>query len=460
MAHPPTSITPHTHPHTHPYTHTKLIKAPQRLACFFLGLLAFSSVVGCTPPAPVDLGLAIELNAQEKSRLASLSPLPAPPASPSNRYADDPKAAHFGQFLFFDKRLSAEKKFSCSSCHDPNKGWGDGLPTAKTIAEGSRNAPTIWNVAYNRWFFWDGRTDTLWAQATQPFENPIEMGATRVGLLHLFNQEKDLKQAYETLFGPLPDASDTQRFPEQARPVADDPNHVHQKAWEAMSPQDQEVTNRFYTNIAKAIAAFERKIISKDSPFDTFVSGLQKEDPQLVKSLDASAQRGLKIFIGQGNCTFCHFGKNLSNSEFHNIGLNLKAGSLPDVGRFPAIEKVLKDPFNALGNFSDDNAPEKYPKLTYLTDNEAVLGAFKTPTLREIANTAPYMHDGRFATLDEVLDFYNELPGKPPIGHREESLFPLKLTAEQKTDLIAFLRSLSSPPLPTNLTQSPATPLP
>ena len=422
--------------------------------------LACAPPVTPDPPKPVDLGLVITLTDADNKILDSLTPLGAPPPSPSNRYADDPKAAHFGQFLFFDKRLSAESKFSCASCHDPQKGWGDGLPTANTIAKGDRNAPTVWNTAYNRWFFWDGRADTLWAQATQPFENPIEMGATRVGLLHTFTKEADLKKAYEAIFGPLPDTSDPQRFPPQARPVSDDPNHPHQKAWAAMSPTDQEAANRFYTNIAKAIEAFERKIISKTSPFDTFVAGVRHKDPVRTKAFSPAAQRGLKLFIGKAQCTFCHFGKNLSNSEFHNIGLNLPAGKSPDIGRFDAIDKVLKDPFNAIGTFSDDVAPEKYTKLKFLASNTEIMGAFKTPTLREIANTAPYMHDGRFATLEDVLEFYNELPDKPPVGHREESLRPLQLDKDQKADLIAFLRSLSSPPLPASLTQPPAQPLP
>ncbi len=444
-------------------------QSPQKRAVLgWTGVLLVLSIAfsaACTPPPPdppkpVDLGLAITLTDADKKILDTLTPLGPPPPSPSNRYADDPQAAYFGQFLFFDKRLSAENKFSCASCHDPQKGWGDGLPTAQTIAQGDRNSPTVWNTAYNRWFFWDGRADTLWAQATQPFENPIEMGATRVGLLHTFAKAADLKRAYEALFGALPDPSDPQRVPAQARPVPDLPNHPHQQAWATMSPADQEATNRFYTNIAKAIAAFERKIISKNSPFDTFVEGVRQKDPVRAKALSPAAQRGLKLFIGSAQCTFCHFGKNLSNSEFHNIGLSLTAGKLPDIGRFEAVEKVLKDPFNALGAFSDDNAVEKYTKLKFLSSNEEVLGAFKTPTLREIANTAPYMHDGRFATLEEVVDFYNELPGKPPVGHREESLMPLNLDKDQKADLIAFLRALSSPPLPTTLTQSPPQPLP
>ena len=437
------------------------------LLLLFFGILLVAACGTPEPPKPVDLGLAIALSDGEKQILLTLSPLPPPPPDPTNRYADDPKAAHFGQSLFFDPRLSINGEVSCATCHNQQKGWSDGLPVAKTLAEGGRNTPTVLNNAYNRWFFWDGRADSLWAQAIQPFENPIEMGMTRLGLLHLFHQHNDLKEAYETIFGKLPDTSDPNRFPKEGRPLPDDPEHPHHQAWASMSPDDQEAVNRFLSHIGKAIAAFERKLISKDSPFDAFIEGLRKEDPERTKALDASAQRGAKLFITKAGCTFCHFGPNFTNGEFHNIGLPLLQGKLPDIGRFDGIKAVLADPFNGFGIFSDDRSPQANQALSFLKpppinplQSPDDLGAFKTPSLRDIAQTAPYMRDGRFADLRAVIDFYNELPDKPPIGHREESLQPLNLTEEEKNDLIAFLRALSGKPLPTALTQAPKTPLP
>ncbi|MCL4211634.1 MAG: hypothetical protein KJZ68_13350, partial [Phycisphaerales bacterium] len=149
------------------------------------------------------------------------------PPDPTNRFADDPRAAHFGQYLFFDTRFSANGQVSCATCHDPAKGFADGLPLGKGLAELTRHSMTLWNVGRNRWFFWDGRIDTLWAQALQPFENAMEMGTNRVRVVRQIASDPVLREAYEALFGSLPGGEAMSQFPPDARPVPDDPDHPH-----------------------------------------------------------------------------------------------------------------------------------------------------------------------------------------------------------------------------------------
>lgn len=153
------------------------------------------------------------------------------------------------------------------------------------------------------------------------------------------------------------------------------------------------------------------------------------------------------MFVGRGQCILCHAGPNLSDGEFHNIGLPRLPDRPADKGRFIGIRKLGSDRFSGLGEFSDDRGPETNVKLRYLVQKLNNLGEFKTPTLRNISDTAPYMHDGRFASLGEVLDFYSELPGDPVYGHREETLVPLAFTEREKEDLESFLRTLQGAPL-------------
>jgi cytochrome c peroxidase len=283
----------------------------------------------------------------------------------------------------------------------------------------------LWNVAYQRWFFWDGRADSLWAQSLQPLHSEREMGASPEHILNVVSGDPALTIAYESLFGSVANIGTT------GRPSLD----------------------RFVSNLGKTIEAYQRRIISTDAPFDRFVTGLRSSEPQVEHAISESAQRGLKLFAGRGQCVLCHAGPNLADGEFHNVGLPRRAGSPPDKGRFVGIRKLQEDRFNGLNEFSDDRSLGANIKLRYLIVKLTNLGEFKTPTLRNIAETAPYMHDGRFATLKEILDFYSELPGEPVYGHREETLKPLNFTEREKEDLVAFLESLTGAALDESLTR-------
>lgn len=420
------------------------------------GLIA---ILGAAAPVPRDDRALY--TADELARIYRRSPLGELPPAPTNNAADSAPAAALGQFLFFDTRLSANGEVSCATCHQPARGFSDGQALAKGLAFDTRNTPSLLNVAFNHWFFWDGRADSLWSQALTPLENPREIGSDRLHIAHRVAADAALGAAYERVFGKLPVLTDSARFPPHARPDPD-PRSAMARAWQAMAPSDRTAINRVFSNLGKAIEAYERQLISGPSPFDTYVEGLRTGDPAKQGALSPAAARGLKLFVGAAHCAACHTGPSLSDGEFHNLGLPLLPGEAPDRGRADGIPLVRADIFNAAGPFTDDPAGTARRRLRFLPPPQSQLGAFKTPSLRNVALTAPYMHDGRFATLPQVLEFYAR--GKAAshgrlVGARDVilNLVP-HLTAAQSADLVAFLMALTGGPPPPALTEPPPEP--
>jgi cytochrome c peroxidase len=412
-------------------------------------------------PATASAATAVGFSEVERRRILQHSPLLPAPADPTNAYADHGGASRLGQFLFFDARLSGNGQVSCATCHDPARGLADGKPLSEGMQTGTRNSPALWNVAYNRWFFWDGRADTLWAQALGPLEQPAEMGGSRLAVVHLICGDAALHAAYETVFGPLPNVVDEARFPRAGRPVPDEPQHPHHVAWSRMRPDDQQVVNRVFANVGKAIAAYERRLISRRSPFDVFVEGLRGGDASKLSALSPSAQRGLKLFIGPGNCRLCHSGPNFTDGEFHNTGVPPRDGGTPtDAGRYAGIERLRRDPFSAPGEYSDQREGPAADKVRTIAQGSINWGQFKVPSLRNVALTAPYMHQGQFATLEQVVSYYSTLKDaiQPGHGHLETILKPLNLTDEQAADLVAFLNGLTDAELDAALLTVPGSP--
>jgi cytochrome c peroxidase len=377
----------------------------------------------CDRPSPEDA----RLSKGELNEVFKLSPLPAVPESPTNKFADDPAAAEFGQRLFYDDRLSANGKVSCATCHDPAHGFSDGKPLSEGLGTTARHSNALWNVGYQRWFFWNGRADSLWAQSLQPLQDKKEMGATPELAWKVVSGDELLRTAYEQLFGRLPEGV----------------------------PADSKSLDRFLANLGKAFEAYERLIVSRDAPFDRFVAALQAGTAPESAGLSEAERRGLKLFVGRGQCILCHSGPNFTDGEFHNIGLPKHPDLRKDSGRFEGVRLVKENAFNGLGEFSDDRSAETNVKLRYIVVKMNNLAEFKTPSLRHVALTAPYMHDGRFATLREVLDHYSNLNDDPPLGHREETLVPLKLSEREKDELEAFLKTLTGAPLDPSLLQAP-----
>jgi cytochrome c peroxidase len=197
--------------------------------------------------------------------------------------------------------------------------------------------------------------------------------------------------------------------------------------------------------------------VSDDSPFDRFVSAVRAGDASGGGHLVGAAVRGLKLFVGKANCRLCHSGPNFTDGEFHNTGVPPRSGDLPhDSGRFGGVQRLKLDEFNSAGHFSDDYEGSIASRTRSLANGADNWGRFKTPSLRNVALTGPYMHEGRFKTLTEVLEFYSTLEGAVQLDHhREQVLKPLGLTAGEISDLEAFLRSLTDADLPAELLQAP-----
>ena len=311
-----------------------------------------------------------------------------------------------GRQLYFDKRLSADSTVSCASCHDPSMGYSAHTKTGVGIRGqlGGRNSPVSFNRILTGAQFWDGRADSLEAQAVGPIQNPIEMGFTHEGVVKRLGELPVYRKQFEKIFGELT-----------------------------------------IDRVGQAIAAFERAIVTAPSPYDYYeqmkaFAGLDEEDiaddPDLAKRyaeakaaveahpMSEEAKRGRDIFFTEkGNCTACHVGANLADEKFHNIGIGMQAEQ-PDPGRV-AISKDPKD-----------------------------TGAFKTPTVRNVALTAPYMHDGSLATLEEVVEWYDK--GGHANPHLSDKIRPLKLSAQDKADLVAFMQACTGPTPEVQIDRLPA----
>jgi len=353
-------------------------------------------------------------------RSLSLDSLPPIPPDPSNAVADNPQAAALGARLFFDPRLSGNGAVSCATCHQPSRHFTDGLAKGQAIGTSNRNTRSIVGTAYSPWQYWDGRRDSHWAQALSPLEDPKEHGASREQVIGLIAADDEYRTAYRALFGDLGDVS------------ADDPTAL----------------NTAFANVGKTIAAFERTLLPTTSRFDDYVAALTDNDGQVRDSLLSDDEVwGLRLFIGDANCTQCHNGPLLTNNEFHNTGVLSAPGELPDRGRATGVRQVIEDPFNCFGAYSDD--PEKQcAELEFVRSGPELVGAVRTPSLRNVEDTAPYMHKGQLETLDDVLRHYNKAPDAM-IGHNESK--PLGLSVRQLRQLEAFLKTLTAPTLPASI---------
>ena len=313
-------------------------------------------------------------------------PVPAGLAAKNIRIPDEnPLTAgkiELGKMLYFDARLSRDNTISCASCHDPKQGWSNGERFATGVdgQVGGRSAPTIINAAHlnagSARFtkvpqFWDGRAEDLEGQALGPIQNPIEMDLSLEEAVAKLNKIAGYREKFQEVFGT-------------------------------------DVTSE---GIAKAIASFERTILSGDAPIDRYLAGD-------TSAMSEAATRGWKVFNSgnKANCSACHKYPNFADGAYHNIGVGMEAES-PDLGRY---------------------------EISKLTGDK---GRFKTPTLREIHRTAPYMHDGSEATLEDVVEYY--VKGGVANPHLDEEMKKLKLTDQEKQDLVTFMKeALASPNYP------------
>jgi cytochrome c peroxidase len=417
-------------------------------------------------------------------RLRHPKPQQTNPSSDAERKA----LVALGAKLFFDPGFSSNSRVSCATCHQPDKSFTDGLGTAEGLTKTSMNTPTLINAYAGHWFFWNGRADSLEAQAMGPVENPKEHGFSRVQVAHRVSSI--YRSDYEKIFGRLPLTLPAASTPPPAirPPVVSEqvaayalatlgqPQFLKKILRTAQSQSEQPVetlrrmsagtdesdtafdkledsvkneVNQVFVNFTRAIAAFERTIKSGDTPFDLFADRLEQQATlaaALGGGFGEKELRGLRLFTGRGGCTLCHAGPRFTDEQFHNIGLSATSAESVDLGRAQGMLLAKADIFNCHGSYlKQEVASESCLELQYLeTESAEAVGAFKTPTLRNLKFTAPYGHDGRFATLMDILQHYNHLGVKPAVGHIEDSLLPLELTNDELHDLESFMMSLNS----------------
>ena len=354
------------------------------------------------------------------------------PADPTNRVADDPRAARLGERLFFDTRLSADGKVACGTCHQPDRDFQDGTALGRGVGVTAKRTMPVAATSRSPFLFWDGRKDSLWAQALGPLESAVEHGGTRGQYAHVIAE--GYRAAYEELFGALPDLSSV---PASAGPAG---SGQEVSAWKALAQEQRDAVTGVFVNVGKAIAAYERRIEFGAARFDEYVDAISNRKPaEGILTHDEVA--GLKLFIGKANCTQCHNGPLFTNNEFHNTGVPPRADLPIDDGRLTGAAAVLKDEFNCRSRWSD--ARTSCSELEYLvTHDRSLQGAYKVPSLRNVAERAPYMNAGQFATLKQALAHYNRAPAASK-GHTE--LQPLRLKTEELRQLEAFLRTLTGP---------------
>lgn len=392
-----------------------------------------------------DKWSTVELALIESLRLDKLKS----PVDQSNRFVGNANAIALGELLFNEVGLSATGEVSCATCHQPGKGFADGKQFSVGSKQTARHTPALLGISNAHWFYWDGRRDSLWAQAITPIETVGEMDNNRTDAVRFIANHPDYSQAFKELaaedaavFSVL---SDTKRFPPGASPFG-----AGKLSWHRMTQADKTNINRAYATLGKIIASFETTLNHKPAKFDAWAGANNKNKDN---NFGADEQAGLKLFLDlpKTQCLRCHNGALFTNQGFHNVATsesdtNKSTPAGHDFGRMLGLQAVIVDPFNCSGEFSD--APEDgCSHLTFARRqnlNETIDGAFKVPTLRNLENTAPYFHDGRFATLEDVIEHYRnqKTAGNGERVDRVSEVPDIDITDTERDQLVAFLRTL------------------
>jgi cytochrome c peroxidase len=356
----------------------------------------------------------LTFTADERAAILAHGPWPGdkPPPDPSNRVSGQREAIALGRRLFFDARLSSDGQRSCATCHDPAKAFTDALPRSVGAVVVDRNAIALANLRHHRWFGWDGASDNLWAQSMRPILNPKELGLTPEQVRARVAADAGLAAAYERVFG---------------------------------TSAGSDAPALALVNVGKALAAYQETLVTGRTRFDDFRDALARSDEVALGRYPLAALRGLRIFVGNGRCNVCHFGPNFTNGEFDDVGVrHFAERGRVDTGRFGGIAALKASPFTLLGPYNDD--PQAAPGLAtrHVEPLHRNWGEFRVPSLRNVARTAPYMHNGSLATLADVARHYSEVDEDRLHGTPGQRLIrPLRLTSQEQADLVAFLETLS-----------------
>jgi cytochrome c peroxidase len=387
--------------------------AHRRISAVVAAWVSVVCVVGGTALAFADGSF---FSASETARIVAMGPWPpALSPDPTNRASGKQSAIDLGERLFFDRRLSLNGKLACASCHHAEHSWTDGLARGQGLAKLDRNTLPLFELRERRWFAWDGAADSLWSQSIRPILDARELGASPEHVAKFVRSDPDTACRYRQVFGAGPGASD-----------------------------DETVL----VNVGKVLAAFQETLSTGRASFDDYRDAVASGDRIAMSHYPESAKRGLKLFLGRAQCSVCHIGPNFTNGEFHDIGIShfVERGRV-DKGRYGGIEQLRRSPFNLLGKYNDD--PKRADGASALSAKHVAaehrnFGEFRTPSLRQLMHTAPYMHNGSMGSLREVVQYYNTINVERLHADGESILKPLGLSEREVTDLVVFLESLTN----------------
>lgn len=366
--------------------------------------LAWAQPLAAAPPGdpPAPAPAPAPLSAQERQQILSLGPWPpAPRRDPGNRVSGRRQAIELGRRLFSDPRMSSVGYIGCVSCHQPDRGFSDLKPRAHGLADLPRNTPGLDNLAGRPWYGWGGASDSLWMASIRPILDGREFDGSAAIVVRLFERDAELAACYRQVFGVTA----------------------------LRQPQ------RTLVNVGKALAAFIETRVTARTPFDAFRDALARGDPDglMPPAYPEAALRGLRRFVGSAGCVRCHGGPNFSDDRFHRVALPAGAAppraGLDDDGRQGDARLLLASPYNLLGPANDDRSRRNAAATQALVAGAALRGRFRTPSLRNVAVSAPYFHAGQVDRLDDAVA-HGRPDGAPPA--------PVEVQ-----DLVAFLATLT-----------------
>lgn len=380
-------------------------------------MLLFNAANSNTDTSPVKS--TVSFTSAEITLMRAFGPWPVElPEDPGNELSGKKWAEELGRELFSDTDMSGAGNLACVTCHQPEKGFADGLAVGHGVDKHVRNTQGLFNAGLQRWFGWDGGADSLWAATMRPVLSDIEMNAEIDVLARKFRAKSYVADALQNTDAKY----DLAKMDDEALVVL----------------------------LAKAIASYTRTLVSPPTAFDRFRTELVSSNAETdsineaVQRYTASAARGLKLFLGDANCHVCHFGPDFSNGEFHDTGRPFFTGvGEVDPGRYTGIQRVRKDRYNLLGEFNGAGLESTKRKTRTVTLGQMNFGQWRTPSLRNLRQTAPYMHDGSLATLRDVVDAYVNIDPQRLHSQGESILKPLDFDDAEKEDLVSFLESLS-----------------
>ena len=380
---------------------------PGAVAAIFLSALGLSAGA----PLPAAVGESVQFDPDELARIVKHGPWPRPiDRDPTNRVSGMPAAVAFGRRLFFEPRFSPNGYISCVACHQPDRSFTDNLPRARGLAPVDRNAPALHNLRLQRWFGWGGSSDSLWMASLRPILDEREIGGNAQKVAFVIRTGDGVACRYRAAFGADPAGQDAETI---------------------------------LVNVGKALAAYEETLVTGRTEFDDFRDAIARGEPA-PQTYPLAAQRGLKLFVGRGNCFACHSGSNFTDGAFRATGVPSFIGqTVADRGRYAGVRTLRASRFNLLGRYNDDAAGTSALATREAKPDARDRGKWRTPSLRNVAVTAPYLHNGGAASLFDVVRRYTISDADTLRVDGKRNPPRVELSGRDIDDLVAFLNTLT-----------------